>query len=195
MAEGFVGEIRLVGFNFPPNGWSLCSGQILSIAQNETLFVLIGTTYGGDGQTTYSLPDLRGRLAIGAGTGLSTYVQGQSFGSESASILTSNMPAHTHAITGGVAVATTVGVTNLAGDKLGGNNHVLAVAEAFTSPPVGVANYSDQAPNGNLGGVSSAVTSTLGLGPTGGNLPVSIEQPFLVMNYVISLFGVFPSRN
>jgi microcystin-dependent protein len=195
MGEPYVGEIRLVGFQFAPAGWALCQGQLEAIAQNDVLFALIGTTYGGDGINTFALPDLQGRLAIGAGTGFSTYIQGQFSGSESRSVLTSSLPAHTHAITGGVAVATTVGVTNLAGDKLGGNNHVLAVAEAFTTPPAGVANYSDQAPNGLLGGVSSAVTSTLGTGATGSGIPVSIVKPFLVMNYIISLFGVFPSRN
>lgn len=187
----------MVSFNFAPRGWIFANGQVLPISQYAAVFSLMGTTYGGNGTSNFQLPNLQGRVAMGqgSGAGLTTRTIGEIGGTESANILTSNMPAHTHPITGSVAVATTVGVTNTAGDKLGGNNHVLAVAEAFTTPPAGVANYSDQAPNGLLGGVSSAVTSTLAAGLTGNSLPLSIMQPYLVMSYVIALTGIFPSRN
>jgi microcystin-dependent protein len=197
MSDPYVGEVRMVGFNFAPSGWALCSGQLEAISQNTTLFTLIGTTYGGNGTSTFALPDLRGRLALGQGQGpgLSNYVQGEISGSENSNILASNMPAHNHAVTGGVSVATTIGITNVNADRLGPNGHILAPAVAFTSPPAPIANFSDQAPNGSLGGVSSVATPSLNTALAGGNIPFAIAQPYLVINYVISLFGIFPSRN
>jgi microcystin-dependent protein len=197
MSDPYVGEVRIVGFNFAPNGWATCAGQTVSISQNTTLFALIGTTYGGNGQTTYNLPDLQGRLAIGQGqgAGLSNYVQGQLSGSESRAILISNLPAHNHAIAGSIGVATTVGTYS----KLGGignpTGHILAKSQATSTPPSLVETYSDQEADGALGGVSSVATPSLSTALTGNNIPFPIAQPYLVINYVISLFGVFPSRN
>jgi len=198
MSNPYIGEVRMVGFNFAPAGWATCEGQLLQISQNDALFNLIGTTYGGDGQSTFALPNLEGRLAIGQGqgAGLSNYVQGQFAGSESRSILTSNMPAHNHAVTGNISVATKVSTINRLANQPLPNGHILALSEANTTPPAVVKAYSDQASDGGaLGGVSSAVTSTLGTGLTGNGLPISILQPYLVMNYVIALQGIFPSRS
>jgi len=197
MAEPFVGEIRMVGFNFAPTGWAICEGQLMQISQNEALFVLIGTTYGGDGQSTFGLPDLQGRLAIGQGQGpgLSNYVQGQRAGSERSSILTSNLPPHNHAMTGSIGVTTTVGTHSKLGDIGNPNGHILAKSLATSTPPSLVETYTDQAPDGTLGGVSSLATPALTTAPTGNNIPLPIAQPYLVINYVISLFGIFPSRS
>jgi microcystin-dependent protein len=198
MSDPYVGEVRMVGFNFAPVGWALCNGQTVAISQNEVLFALIGTTYGGNGQTTYNLPDLRGRLALGQGQGqgLSDRIQGEVSGSENSNILINNMPANNHAITGNVSVATTVSTINRLGDSPLPNGHILGLSVTNVTPPTVVKAYSDQASDGGtLGGVSSAVTSTLATALAGGSIPVSIAQPYLVINYVISLFGIFPSRN
>src|SRR5271168_5273429 len=100
MADPFLAEIRIFGFNFPPNGWAMCNGQILSIAQNTALFSLLGTTYGGDGQTTYALPNLQGAapLHFGQGVGLSEYNLGDTGGEEEVTLITSQMPAHSHTV-------------------------------------------------------------------------------------------------
>src|SRR5580658_3134156 len=145
MSNAYIGEIRMVGFNFAPRGWGLCTGTTLSIQQNTALFSLIGTNFGGNGTTTFQLPNLQGRMAIGfgTGTGLSPYTLGQAGGAQSANILIANMPAHNHSITGNVNVATTVGVTNTTSDKLGPNGHVLAPAQTTSTPAVGVTTYSD----------------------------------------------------
>jgi microcystin-dependent protein len=198
MSEPFLGEIRMVGFNFAPRGWSSTSGQLLPINQNQALFALLGTQFGGNGQTNFALPDLQGRLAIGMGNGagLTPAVIGQFGGTENVSILTSNMPTHNHAVTGNISVATKVSTINRLANQPLPNGHILALSEANTTPPAVVKAYSDQASDGGaLGGVSSAVTSTLGTGLTGNGLPISILQPYLVMNYVIALQGIFPSRS
>lgn len=197
MSQAYIGEIRLVGFNFAPRGWALCNGATLSISQNAALFSLLGTNFGGNGQTTFQLPDLRSRLPIGMGqgTGLSSYNLGQVSGAEHTNILLSNMPPHNHAITGNVAVATTVGVTNTTADKAGPNTHILSPAQTSATPATPVFAYSDQAANGTLGGVTSTVTSNLGTALIGSGLPVSILPPYLAINYVVVLQGLFPSRN
>lgn len=197
MSQPFVGQMLLVGFTFAPRNYALAQGQLMAISQNTALFSLLGTTYGGNGTSTFQLPDLRGRVPIGfgQGLGLDNYVQGEVAGSETAHILISNLPAHNHVMTGNVSVATTVGVTNTTANKIGPNAHVLAPAQSLSTPPSPVEIYSDQTPNGTLGGVSSAVTSTLGTALTGSGLPFDLLQPYLVMNYVVALFGIFPSRN
>lgn len=197
MAEPFLGEIRMVGFNFPPRGWAATSGQVLPINQNAALFSLLGTQYGGNGQTTFALPDLRGRLAIGQGNGvgLTPATIGQFGGSENASILTSNMPAHNHTVTGTVSVTTTVGTHSKLGDIGNPDGHVLAKSLATSTPPSLVDTYTDQSPDGTLGGVASVATPSLSTAVVGSGLPLPILQPYLVMNYIIALQGIFPSRN
>ena len=170
MSQPFVGEIRLFAGNFPPNGWMFCDGALLSIAQNDVLFDLIGTTYGGDGQTTYALPDLRGRVPVHQGSnGQSNYVMGQLGGAETVTVTPGQLPTHSHAWNASMnAAVSTKGPT----DALG----VSTMNMYGTGTP-------------NMSMEPSAVA------PTGGNQPHENMAPFTAINYIISLFGVFPSQN
>jgi microcystin-dependent protein len=168
----FVGEIELVGFNFAPQGWAFCDGSILPISQNQALFSLLGTTYGGDGQTTFALPDLRGRRIIGygSGPGLSPYNIGDKGGVETVTLTVSQIPAHTHAPNANTSPGTAL---TPSGNFWGSQN---ATALYSNSP--------------------SPVNMAAGLiGNAGGGQPHDNMQPYLVMNYIISLFGIFPSQN
>ena len=168
MSSPFVGEIRLVGFNFAPVGWAACDGQLMAIAQNDVLFQLIGTTFGGDGQTTFALPDLRGRVPIhmGQSPGTSNYVIGQSGGSETVTVLASQLPVHAH-----VAVS-----------AAGGND---------TNVPTGM-----PASGGpDLYAAGAGTGTTIAGTNAGGNQPHENMAPFATLNFVISLFGIFPSQN
>src|SRR5687768_7321762 len=172
MSQPFLGEIRLFPYNFAPRGWAFCNGQILSIAQNTALFSLLGTTYGGNGQTTFALPDLRGRVAnsAGQGPGLQNYSLGQVAGAESVTLLASQMPAHTHPFT----APCNTDDPNAGSPK---NNFPAAVGDPI---------------------YATTTNATMGAGTTGlaGNSqPVSIVQPYLTLNYCIALQGIFPSRN
>jgi microcystin-dependent protein len=169
MSEPFLGELRLFPYNFAPRGWAFCQGQIMSIAQNTALFSLLGTTYGGNGQTTFGLPDLRGRAAVssGQGPGLSPYTLGQQGGTESATLSQNNMPGHAHSV--GATMVT-------AGDNKPAGNY-LAVGGS----------YVNTAPNTTMGPQM--------IGPTGGSQPFSLLDPYLALNYCIALNGIFPSRN
>lgn len=171
MSEPFIGEIRMFGGNFAPQGWALCDGQLLAISDNDALFALIGTTYGGDGETTFALPDLRGRLPVhmGQGSGLSNYVQGQTGGTETVTLTTSQLPLHTHPLSGSNTQATTRSPANTG----------LNTAEAQV--------YSRTLDAGNLSGDS--------IGPAGGSQPHENVMPFMCINFIIALFGIFPSRN
>ena len=177
MSESFVGSIFMTGANFAPSGWQLCQGQLLSISENDVLYNLLGTTYGGDGVQTFGLPDLRGRAAInqGIGPGLSTYVMGQISGSEQVNMTTNTMPSHNHVMN----VCTANGTV-----QIPANNTYLA------QPYNGSANinaYSSNPPTAQLNSAS--------IGATGQNIPFSILQPVLAVNYIIALFGVYPSQN
>jgi microcystin-dependent protein len=168
MSEPFIGEIRLLPFNFAPRGWAFCQGQILSIAQNTALFSLLGTTYGGNGTTTFALPDLRGRVAVsaGQGPGLSSYTLGQQSGVESVTLLTTQMPSHSHL------------VNCNSGDADSGT--------PLNKFPAGASSYS-----GSAGSTMNPGT----IGNAGGSQPHTNVQPLLVLNYCIALEGIFPSRN
>ncbi len=170
MAEPFIGEIRIVGFTFPPTGWATCDGQLLPISQNTALFSLLGTTYGGDGQQTFALPDLRGRVPIhhGQGPGLSDYVQGQSGGEESHTLTSQELAAHSHLINANAADHTS--------NRPGGR--ALARGGAY-----------DDAPDGHTQLHPQTVASA------GGNQPHNNLQPYLVLNFIIALQGIYPSRN
>jgi microcystin-dependent protein len=181
MATPFIGEI--VGFagNFAPVNYALCQGQIMSIAQNTALFSIVGTTYGGNGQTTFALPDLRGRapLGQGQGPGLSNYVLGQLAGTETATLNTANLPAHTHTLSAVQVKASTQAPA--AGSMLARGNDgstIGSLPEVYV--PAGTAGT--QVP---LGGV----------GFTGSNTPFSIRDPYLTINWLIAIQGIFPSRN
>jgi microcystin-dependent protein len=174
--EGYIAQILFFAGNFPPKYWAFCEGQLLSIASNTALFSLLGTTYGGNGTTTFGLPDFRGRVPVGMGTGpgLPTIALGQAFGSPTATLTTSQMPSHIHSASAAVAVASTNG--NSASPV--GNIFAATAANAF-------------APAAN----GSAAAGSLTLGIAGGNQPFSIQQPTLAVNFVICLYGIYPSRN
>ena len=165
MAQPYVGEIRMFGGNFAPAGWMFCEGQLLPISENETLFQLIGTTYGGDGESTFALPDLRGRLPLHFGN---NFVVAESGGAEEVTLTSQQIPAHTHAL----MASTAPGTQNAP------SNNVTAA-----SPSVTV--YTGDVTDSNL--ASSAVS------PTGGSQPHTNFQPYLCVDFIISLYGIFPS--
>jgi microcystin-dependent protein len=180
--QPFIGQIQSFGFNFAPSGWATCSGQILPIQQNAALFSLLGTTYGGNGTTTFMLPDLRGRVPIswGQGPGLSDYVIGEASGTESVTILTSNMPSHSHPL-----LATTAAATSSTPD----NTKILAKTNGsdINGQDVTVQIYGPAPPNTTM--------NPQAIGPAGNSIPLPVLQPFLAISFCIALNGVFPSRN
>lgn len=177
MSEPFLGEIKMVGFNFPPRGWATCEGQLLPISQNSALFSLLGTTFGGDGRTTFGLPDMRGRFPIGVGNGpgLDSKTWGERAGQEDVTLNTNQIPNHTHS--GG-----TVQTTTAVGNQTSPDGNFLATAND------GESNYSDAEATGNLGGNTA-------IGLTGGGQSHNNMPPFLSIYFVIALQGIFPSRN
>lgn len=178
--EPFIGQIQLFGFNFPPRGWAQCNGQILSIAQNTALFSLIGTYYGGNGQTTFALPDLRGRVAIGQGQGpgLQDYTIGERAGVENVTLLSTQMPMHTHPL----MVSSGTGTTDVANGNYLANGAV-TIARGNTVP----ANVYGTSPGGQLNPATVSIQ--------GGSQPHENRSPYLTLNYCIALVGIFPSRN
>jgi microcystin-dependent protein len=166
MAQPYVGELRMFAGNFAPAGWMFCEGQLLPISENETLFNLIGTTYGGDGQSTFALPDLRGRLPVHQGN---SFTLAETGGAEEITLTTSQIPAHTHPLT-----ATSNNAT-----KAAAHNHVLAQTPTY-APYVALPPSLALAPN--------SITSV------GGSQPHTNFMPYLCINYIISLFGIFPSQ-
>lgn len=171
--EPILGEIKMFAGNFAPTGWAFCQGQLLPIAQNQALFALLGTTYGGDGRTTFALPDLRGRVPVGfgQGPGLSYKDLGQQFGTETVTLTTAQMPAHSHTVN----AVTSEGNQNLPTNSLPANTKALDKE------------YSDAASN-------TTMKSGM-IGITGSSQPVNISQPSLGVNFIIALQGIFPSRN
>ncbi|CAH0243164.1 phage tail protein [Pseudomonas mediterranea] len=194
--EVFMGTIQSFAFNFAPSGWALCSGQTLGISQYQALFSLIGTYYGGNGQTNFMLPNLQSRLPLGQGNGLglSPRVIGETSGTENVTATLNNLPNHTHALTG-ITAATTLQLANPASNPLNAPTNANSfIGTSGTGP--GAANiYSDQlgASPVPLKGVTTTVSGTVA--PTGNGLPMAIMNPFLVINFSIALNGLFPSRN
>ena len=178
MSSPFIGEIRAFGFGFAPKTWALCNGQLLAINQNAALFSLLGTTYGGNGTTTFALPDLRGRAALtfGQGPGLSTYALGQSSGTENVTLLPTQIPQHTHLWTASTALGNQPGPG--AGFLAGGQIPNGTLIPNFTAP----------------GGATVPLASNT-LATTGNSAGHNNMQPYLVANYCIALQGIFPSRN
>ena len=181
--EPFIGMIVMFGGNFAPRSWAFCNGQLLPISQNTALFSILGTIYGGDGRTTFQLPDLRGRVPIhpGNGPGLSNYVLGERGGTETVTLNTQQIPSHTHVLTGGSA---SVNVNTGLGSESTPTGIIASNAGAFTEDPG----------SAQLGGVNytQPVAQNTGLG---GNLSHTNIQPFLCVHYIIALQGTFPSRN
>ena len=179
MAEPFISQIEAFAFNFAPKGWALCAGQTLPINQNQALFSLLGTTFGGNGTTTFVLPDLRGRLAngFGQGPGLANYNLGQQGGEETHTLTVTETPPHSHLIN-----ANNNGTTGGSSTPGGGVTLGAGYANQTGSPAVNI--YSTAAPTIAMGS----------LGPAGGQ-PHENRMPFLALNYCIALQGIFPSRN
>jgi len=173
MAQPYIGEIRMFGGNFAPAGWMFCEGQTLPISENDALFTLIGTTYGGDGQETFNLPNLASRVPIHMGTGKSgtTYQIGEAAGVETVTLNTQQIPAHTHALLG----STSTYASNSPAANVGGRLTIAAVFEYGTDAPF-------------------QPLSPQAVQPNGGSQPHENMQPFLCINFIISLFGVFPSQ-
>lgn len=167
MGQPFVGEIRIFAGSFAPAGWMFCDGQLLAISENETLFQLIGTTYGGDGQSTFGLPDLRGRMPVHQGSGL---VLAETGGVESVTLTSQQIPVHTHPLVGSAANAS---ATSPAGGVPG------------TMPEVATSAYGSDAPLTTL--------TPQSISPVGGSQPHENMQPYLCVAFIISLFGIFPS--
>jgi microcystin-dependent protein len=176
MALPFLSEIRAVSFGFAPKGWALCNGQLLPINQNQALFSLLGTTYGGDGQVNFALPNLQARVAVHSGNGLTL---GFSAGEEAHALLVSEMPAHTHPAN--CSSATGASQNPSANVWAAGSSNL--TAEYRSGPSNSLMN------NGGANGANGAI------GVTGGSQPHENRQPFLVLNYIIALQGIFPSQN
>jgi microcystin-dependent protein len=178
MATPFLGMICLFGLNFTPRGWYACNGQLIAISENDALFALLGTTYGGDGQSTFAVPDLRGRTPIhqGQGPGLSNYSIGQMAGSETVTLLSSQMPIHSHiALANNTAASVAVPV---AGNSL--------------AAPIDV--HNDAAYMYSSAAVDTSIAPN-SISSAGGNQPHENMQPFLAMNYCIAAEGIFPVRS
>lgn len=184
--EPFIGEIKLFAFNFAPKSYMFCAGQTLAIASNTALFALLGTTYGGNGQTTFALPNLQGRMAIGQGNGagLPSHTMGEMSGTTQVTLLTSNMPAHTHTLNSArvrIASNETSGASNSSANSFPGNNDNVGVwAETPT-------------PNTYMAPGVASLTGTTDI--AGSSYPFSIMNPYIVLNYSIAAYGIFPSRN
>ena len=178
MADPFLSELRIFSFNFPPKGWAFCNGQLLPINQNQALFSLLGTTYGGNGQTNFALPNLQGRTPIHFGNG---HTLGEAAGSSSVTINIQQMPTHTHIMRAKAAQATPQG------GAVPANTKSLAQGMTATNPIQDVSLY-------GTGGNLSAMLAT-SVTNTGGSQPHNNMMPYLVLNVCIALQGIFPSRN
>jgi microcystin-dependent protein len=182
MSDPFVAEIRMFPFNFPPTGWAFCDGQILPISQNTALFSLLGTTYGGDGKSTFALPNLQGSAPLqpGQGPGLSIYDLGETTGSETVTLITTEMPVHTHFFS----------VTSDAGTVATSSDAQLAMGSGGTKQNTFLADlYSPNAGSANTMMSFAAITVA------GGSLPHNNMQPYLTLNFCIALQGIFPPRS
>lgn len=181
--EGYIAEIRMFAGNFEPRNWAFCSGQILSIATNTALFSLLGTTYGGNGTSTFALPDLRGRAPFGTGPGpgLPSINLGDVSGSEAVTLGITNLPAHNHPLSSTNltmgANAERVGTTD---SPVSHHNSILGGNNAYSS---------------TTDGSMASLSGTSVIGTNGSNTPINIRSPYLGINYIICLFGIFPSRN
>jgi|SRR5690606_34765752 microcystin-dependent protein len=203
MSEPFMGTVMIWAPNFAPRGWAFCQGQLLSISQNSALFSLLGVVYGGNGQTTFGLPNLQGRVPVGTGqgAGLSNYTLGQMAGTENVTLTTAQMPTHNHGATFTPGETPGVNVTFNATTQSAGSNAPQANSQlGAASPPTNrIYAAGGSGTDVALGGVSAElsgpVQGTVAVAPNGSSQPFSILQPYLAMNYVIALEGVFPSRN
>ncbi len=174
----FVGQILMVAFNFAPQGWALCNGQLLPIAQNQALFSLLGTQFGGDGRTNFALPNLQGRVPVHQGENSvgGNYVMGMSGGVENVTLLVNNMPSHSHA----------ANCSSTPGPNVNPAKNFWSEVNTGGKKPTASPAYATSA---------NAQMAPTAIGATGGNQPVSVAQPFLCVNFIIALQGIFPARN
>lgn len=187
--DPLLGQIILFAGNFPPRGWALCYGQLLPISQNTALFSILGTTYGGDGRTTFALPDLRGRVPLGEGNGagLTSRPLGSRAGTEYVTLNTTQIPSHNHNALGVVRASSDDGNTN----NPDGANFSIGKVPVDQSTRNDAEIYNNEATDVNMAANNVQVT----VGNTGSSQPHSNMQPFLALNYIIALQGVYPSRN
>lgn len=192
----FMGTIMTFGFNFAPNGWALCNGQLMNIQQYQALFTLLGTVYGGNGSQTFGLPNLQSRLPIGMGTGpgLSPRVIGEVSGTESVTATLANLPAHSHTLVG-VTATTTVQLTSTVSNPVAIPTATNAYIGASGTGP-GLATIYSDAQGANPVPLKGATTTVSGaVSPSGNGLPMTIMNPYLALNFSIALQGIFPSRS
>jgi len=168
MSQPYVGEIRMFAGNFAPAGWAFCNGAILPISENETLFQLIGTTYGGDGQSTFALPDLRGRVPMHVGN---SHIQAEMGGAEQVTLTVNQIPSHTHPVAA----------------RSGPGDQQSPAGKVWAAAATGAKLYSSLAP--------TVDTNTSDIAPSGGSQPHENRMPYLAVSFIISLFGIFPSPN
>jgi microcystin-dependent protein len=186
MSDPFLGEIRMVGFNFAPQGWALCNGQTLPISQYNALFALLGTTFGGNGVSTFNLPDLQGRVPInvGNGLGLPPYTWGQNGGAASVTLTSANLPQHTHPVVQPVS------------NGNGTSNSPVGAYPALNQTTItgGQRGETAETKSYAAASVSGQMAAPYQTGAAGSNAPVSIEPPYLAVYFIIALAGIFPSR-
>lgn len=181
--EGTIGEIRMFAGNFAPRNWAFCQGQLISIASNTALFSILGVSFGGNGSSTFGLPQMAGRVPIGVGqgAGLSFYTIGQTAGTDTGMLTSANLPPHTHQVTGTVAM----GASTAPADRDTPQGNYPAVMTG-----------TDMYNSTNNGSTMAAMQlNNLAVGMAGSSLPYSTRQPVLAMNFIICMFGVFPARN
>ncbi len=211
MSEPFVGQIMQVGFNFAPRGWASCNGQIMGITQNQTLFALLGTTFGGNGVSTFGLPNAAGRSLLGLGQSTAsgqTYVWGQVSGTESETLTIANMPAHNHVATftgiAGTTTATgsiqavtgqTTQVNTPTDGSLLANCANAGAAQVKIYAPSGTTGTMVNLAGVNITGGNFTPQGSIAVGITGSNIPFSIMNPYVAVQTNIALSGIFPSRN
>src|SRR5690606_34144905 len=179
--EEMIGIVKLFGGNFAPRNWAFCNGSLLPISQNQALFSILGTTYGGDGANTFALPDLRGRTPIGQGTGpgLNPISLGEKSGIEYTTLYSATMPSHSHVF----SVSSNPGTTNSPSGSFVAQTNITVERDGTSIP---TSSFIDS-PNSQLGAGS--------IGPTGGSQQVSVRNPYEATNFIICLFGIYPSRN
>jgi len=176
--EGYIGEIRMFAGNFAPYQWAICDGSLLPIAQNNALFAVIGTTYGGNGTTTFAVPDMRGRVPVhcGAGPGLANVVLGEKAGNESTTLLVANIPAHTHTLNG----------VNVPAASATPSSAVMLATTPFSQYVTATVSPAPVQVPMNVGSIAANTTTNIGM---------SVVQPFTAISFIIALQGIFPSRD
>ena len=196
--EGTLGEIRLFAGNFAPRNWAFCEGQLIAISQNQSLYAVLGTIYGGDGRTTFGLPDLRSRVAVGTGhgLGLSQYPLGYAGGQETNRLSVAQLPTHAHTATfSGTATTADLAAFNGTPNESDGNNATSVASSNGERTPTSY--LSNEASNASIKNSVTGITSagTIKVDDSGSSQMVENRQPYMAMNYIICMEGLFPSRN